>query len=214
LARISGGEVQPIQQILPPGMPGYERFKLYPFNPVKARRLIAAADPADREITVWTDTESPNFEAAAYYRRQLRKLGFTVHLKVVSAAAYFTVIGNARTPNLDTGWANWFADYAHPADFFEPLLSGAAIHPFESSNFGRIDVPSLSSKIAALGKARLGPSQERRYASLDRGFMRLAPWVPYGTPTWSTFVSSAVDLDKLIWNPLFGTDLTSFRLSP
>jgi peptide/nickel transport system substrate-binding protein len=88
LARISEGDLQPIQQILPPGMPGYERFKLYPFNPAKARRLIAAADPEDREITVWTDTESPNFKAAAYYRRQLRKLGFTVHLKAVGSDAY------------------------------------------------------------------------------------------------------------------------------
>jgi hypothetical protein len=31
--------------------------------------------------------------------------------------------------------------------------------------------------------------------------------------TWSTFVSGAVDLDTLIWNPLFGTDLTSLRLT-
>jgi hypothetical protein len=32
--------------------------------------------------------------------------------------------------------------------------------------------------------------------------------------TWSTFVSKAVDLDKLVWNPLFGTDLASLRFEP
>jgi hypothetical protein len=42
--------------------------------------------------------------------------------------------------------------------------------------------------------------------------MELAPWAPYGTITVSTFVSSAVDLDEVIFNPTMGQDLTSFQL--
>jgi hypothetical protein len=41
--------------------------------------------------------------------------------------------------------------------------------------------------------------------------MEQAPWAPYGTLTVSTFVSSAIDLDKVIFNPTFGQDLTSFE---
>jgi hypothetical protein len=41
--------------------------------------------------------------------------------------------------------------------------------------------------------------------------MKLAPWVPYGTRTLSTFVSKRVDLSKVVWNPSFGADLASFQ---
>lgn len=33
----------------------------------------------------------------------------------------------------------------------------------------------------------------------------------YGTSTTSTFVSSAIDLDKVIYKPTFNRDLTSFQ---
>ena len=41
--------------------------------------------------------------------------------------------------------------------------------------------------------------------------MEQAPWAPFGTRVLSTFVSSAIDLDKIIWNPTFSDDLTSFQ---
>ena len=41
LTRISAGWLKPIQQILPPGMPGYARFELYPYD-------LAKAQPPDR----------------------------------------------------------------------------------------------------------------------------------------------------------------------
>jgi peptide/nickel transport system substrate-binding protein len=211
LRRIYADQLVPTHQILPPGMPGYRKFDLYPHSLAKARKLIAMARPKDREITVWTDTESPNEEAGAYYASALKQLGFKVHLKVVNADNYFTVIGNRSTPNLDTGWSNWFADYAHPSDWFQPLLAGASILSRYNWNFSLIDAPSLNAKIAELGRQPLGPAQERQYAALDRSYMELAPWVPYGTRTLSTFVSKRVDLSKVVWNPLIGPSLTSFQ---
>jgi hypothetical protein len=41
--------------------------------------------------------------------------------------------------------------------------------------------------------------------------MEQAPWAPYGTSTLPTFVSSRVDLDKVVFNPTFAQDLTSFE---
>jgi hypothetical protein len=34
---------------------------------------------------------------------------------------------------------------------------------------------------------------------------------PFGNLTPSTFVSAAIDLDRVIFSPIFGQDLTSFR---
>jgi peptide/nickel transport system substrate-binding protein len=212
LRRIYGGELSPSQQILPPGMPGYRKFVLFPHNLAKARRLVAAADPSDRDVTVWTDTEPPQLEAAAYYRSQLQKIGLHAHLKVVNADDYFFVISNPSTPNLDTGWSNWFADYPHPDDFFRPTLLGSNITTVDNGNFSQIDVPALNAKIDELNGAPLDPALERGYAALDRSYMKRAPWAPFGNLMTSTIVSKAVDLGKVVWNPLIGTDLTSFQL--
>jgi peptide/nickel transport system substrate-binding protein len=210
LQRIYLGQILPTQQVLPPFMPGYKKLDLYPHNLAKARRLIVAAHPRDREITAWTDNESPNDKAGAYYASVLRKLGFKVHLKVLNADSYFAQIGATSTANLDTGFANWFEDYPHPNDFFHPLLSGSSIFPFYNSNFGQVDVPSLNRRIGALSKVS-GPVPQARYAALDRSYMRLASLAPYGTRMLSSFVSSTVDLNKLVWNPTFGQDLTSLQ---
>jgi len=209
LSRIYGGQLAPTHQILPPGMLGYRRFDLYPHSVEKARRLIALASPRDREITVWTDTESPNYEAGAYYAQVLRKLGFRVHEKVLSVDFYFSAIGRSARANLDTGWSDWFEDYPHPNDFFQPLVAGESVLPTYSSNFTQIDQPALNRRIAGLRERRR--ISEPGYATLDRSYMKLAPMVPYGTRLLSTFVSKRVNLDKVIWSQTFGTDIASLR---
>jgi peptide/nickel transport system substrate-binding protein len=211
LERIYAGSLQAIQQVLPPGMPGYEKLELYPHDMAKAKQLIAEANPSDRDITVWTDDEAGQDEAGAYYQDVLKQLGFNAKLKVLNADDYFTVIGNQTTPDLDTGWSDWFEDYPHPNDFFQPLLAGESILPTNNGNFAEIDDPALNAKITQLGEEELGPKQEAEYAALDREYMEQAPWAPYGTRTVTTFVSSAIDLDKVIFNPTFGQDLTSFE---
>jgi peptide/nickel transport system substrate-binding protein len=211
MEKIYAGSLKAIQQILPPGMPGYEKLGLYPHNMAKAKKLIAEANPSDRNITVWTDNESPNNEASTYYQGVLNKLGFNAKLKEVNAEDYFTLIGNKSTPNLDTGWADWFQDYPHPNDFFQPLLAGESILPVGNGNFAQINDPKLNAKIKKLGEEPLGPKQEAEYAALDREYMELAPWAPYGTRTVSTFVSSAIDLGSVVFNPTFGQDLASFQ---
>ena len=211
LERIYAGQMKASQQILPPGMPGHEDLTLYPHNMAKAKKLIAEAEPSDSNITVWTDNFSPSDDVGAYYQNVLDELGFSVKLKVLNADNYFTVIGNASTPDLDTGWANWFVDYPNPIGFFEPL-AGSNITPTNNLNLAQISVPSLNKKIDQLSTQRLGPQQEKEFAALDREFMEQAPWAPYGNVTLSIFVASDIELDKVIWNPTFSGDLTSFQL--
>lgn len=212
LERIYAGSLAAAHQILPEGMPGHEAFDLYPHDMAKAKELLAQANPSDREITVWTLNESPNDEAAAYYEGVLDELGFDAKLKTINAQVYISVIGNGSTPDLDTGWINWYEDYPNPNNFFQLPLSGESISPIYNTNLAYMDDPKLNAKIAKLGEEQLGPEQEAEYAELDREFMEQAPWAPYGTNTVSTFVNSEIDLDKVIFNPTFGHDLTSFEL--
>jgi peptide/nickel transport system substrate-binding protein len=211
LERIYAGQIKGTQQILPPGMPGYEQFELYPYDLDKAKEMIKEANPSDMDITVWTDTESPNNEAGEYLNEVLKELGFNTTLKILNADNYFTVIGNLSTPDLDAGWSDWFQDYPHPNDFFQPLLAGESIQSTNNNNFAQFDDPAVNSQVKKLGAEQLGPDQEKAYAELDKEVMEEAPWAPYGTRTLSTFVSDAIDLESVIFNPTFGHYLSSFE---
>ncbi len=211
LERIYAGQLTAGQQILPEGMPGHKPFELYPYDLAKAKALMKEASPSQRQVTVWTNSEPENREATEYYVAVLKKLGLEPRLKVVNAENYFTVVGNHSTPELDTGWLDWIADYPNPNDFFQPLFSTEALQETNNYNLAELDVPEFNQKIAQLGQETLGPKQEAEYAELDKGYMEQAPWAPYGSRTTTTFVSSAVDLENVIFNPTFGQDLTSFQ---
>jgi peptide/nickel transport system substrate-binding protein len=211
LERIYSGGLAASHQILPEGMPGHKPLDLYPHNMAKAKEMLKEANPSDMDITVWTDTESPNNEAGEYYESVLKELGFNAKLKIINADNYFTIIGNKTTPDLDTGWSDWYEDYPHPNDFFQPLLAGESILPTNNGNFANIDEPELNKEIAKLSEEQLGPKQEAAYAELDKKYMELAPWIPYGQRTLTTFVASNINLENIITNPTFFQYLTSFE---
>jgi len=211
LERIYAGTLEATQQVLPQDMPGYEKFDPYPYNLGKAKKLIAEANPSDRQITLWSLNLPPTDEAGEYYQQVLEKLGFDVTLKQVDASNYFTVIGNSSTPNLDTGFANWLLDYPHPNDYFAPQLTGEAILPAGNSNYALFDDPEVNAKTRQLGRRQLSPEVERGYAALDRTVMKQAPWAPFGALVLGTFVAESIDLDKLVVSPIYGQDLTSFE---
>jgi peptide/nickel transport system substrate-binding protein len=86
LERIYAGTMRATQQVLPAAMPGHQTIHPYPHNIAKARELIAAADPRDRKVTVFTDDYGPNKQAGEYYEGVLHQLGFDTTLKVIPAA--------------------------------------------------------------------------------------------------------------------------------
>ncbi|HEY2715425.1 MAG TPA: ABC transporter substrate-binding protein [Solirubrobacterales bacterium] len=211
LERVYAGQLLGAQQVLPPGMPGYEKLDLYPHSMAKAKELLAAANPSDRAITVWGDNESPNNEAVEYYGGVLEELGFEVTLKIINSDNYFTVIGNDSTPDLDTGFAAWFAEYPNPNAFFQPMLTEGSLAPTNATNLARFADPGISARIEQLATEPLGSQQEDEYAEVDKEVMEQAPLLPYGNATAPTFVSSAIDLEAVIFNPTFSQDLTSFQ---
>ena len=211
LERIYAGQLAATQQILPPGMPGYKKFELYPHDMAKAKALIAEANPSDRNITVWTDNESPNDEAGTYYQDVLKKLGFNAKLKIINADNYFTVIGNDRRPtSTPAGRTGSRTTRTRTTSSSRCWRAKASCRP--TTRTSRRSTTRRSTKRSpSSAKKQLGPEQEAEYAALDKAYMEQAPWAPYGNRTVSTFVSSAIDLDKVIFNPTFGQDLTSFQ---
>jgi peptide/nickel transport system substrate-binding protein len=214
LNRIFGGRMHPTQQILPPGMPGYQEFKLYPGPDMnKAKQLIAEANPPDKDITVWTDDEPDRKRIGEYYHDLLTQLGFNATLKVIAGDVYWTTIGNQSTPDVDTGFADWFQDFPHPDDFFRPLLNGASILPTNGNNYSRVSIPENDAKMNDLRTKLIGDGGvEQGYSELDKAYMEQAVWAPYGNEQFSTFLSERMDFGKSYHHLLFNHDYTSLAI--
>jgi peptide/nickel transport system substrate-binding protein len=211
LNRVFGGRLHATQQILPPGMPGYQEQKLYPGPDLaKAKQLLAEANPTDKDITVWTDDEPDRKRIGEYYHDLLTQLGFNAQLKVLAGATYFTTIGNETTPDLDTGFADWFQDFPHPDDFFRPLLNGASILPTNSNNFSRVNIPANDATMDKLLQQQLTDPVKQQYADLDKAYMEQAVWAPYGNEQFATFVSNRIDFGKAYSHLLFNQDYAAF----
>jgi peptide/nickel transport system substrate-binding protein len=215
LNRVFGGRLAPTQQILPPGMPGYQEYKLYPGpDMAKAQQLLSEANPSDKDITVWTDDEPDRKRLAEYYEDVLKQLGFNTTLKVIAGDVYFTTIGNEKTPDLDTGFSDWFQDFPHPDDFFRPLLNGESDLPTNSNNFSSVNIPELDARMDELLQKQItDEGVEDGYAALDKSYMEQAVWAPYGNEEFTTFVSDRIDFDTVYHHLLFNEDYTSFALT-
>jgi peptide/nickel transport system substrate-binding protein len=213
LNRVFGGRLHPTQQILPPGMPGYEEYKLYPGpDMTKAKQLLAEANPSAKDITVWTDDEPNRKRIGEYYQDLLTQLGFNAKLKVIAGDVYFTTIGNTTTPDLDTGFADWFQDFPHPDDFFRPLLNGENILPTNNSNYSQVKIPENDATMDKLRQQQLTDEVKKQYAALDKSYMQQAVMAPYGNEQYATFVSDRIDFDQAYSHLLFGQDFSALRL--
>jgi len=211
--RLLGGRLHPTQQILPPAMPGYQQYRRYPGPDLaKAKQLLAQASPTDKTITVWTGDQPERRRIAEYYGDVLTKLGFTVTLRTLAANIYYVTIGNAATPDLDTGIASWSPDFPHPDVFFRPLLNGANIRPVNSSNFSHTANTGNDSVMDALLRQQLSDETARQYAMLDQSYMRDAVWAPFGNEQLTTFVSDRIDCARTYRHVVFGADYCSFAV--
>ncbi len=213
LAKLYGGLLSPTQQVLPSSMQGYKKIELYPQSMTKAKQLISEANltPAEKKITVWTDDVEPNSNVGQYYQSVLNKLGFDAKLNVVNGSTYFTTLGNLKTPKLNTGFSDWFQDFPHPNDFFEPLLNGSAIHPTNNNNYAQLNDPAINKQIDSLAQKQLDDVTDQ-YSALDKQIMEQAPWAPYGQRQLSLFTSDRIDFDNAIWSPVFDQDYSSLAL--
>jgi peptide/nickel transport system substrate-binding protein len=216
LNRIFGGRLHPTQQFLPPGMPGYQEFQPFEGRPdmERAQQLLTEANPSDRDITVWTNDEPDRKRIGEYYADLLNQLGFNAQLRIISGDVYFTTIGNEKTPDLDTGFGNWFQDFPHPDDFFRPLLSTEGDIPTNSNNWGNVRIPELDARMNELVQSQLTDEGiEEGYAELDKAYMERAVVAPYGNEQFTTFVSDRIDFDTTYHHLLFNADYSSFAIT-
>jgi peptide/nickel transport system substrate-binding protein len=142
----------------------------------------------------------------------LNKIGLDAKPKIIDAAVFGQVVGNAKT-EAQTGVTNWFQDFPHPKDFMS-LVDGRSIQPTNNQNPGNVDDPEITSGIAELSREpELTDEVADRWGELNKKLVERAWVVPYGHKKLATFVSERMDFDNCsIFHPVNYNDYSSFCL--
>ncbi len=213
LKRLAGGLGETTENILPPTYPSFSPHRLYRHDLRKAIRLVRESGYRGRKVVVWNHDVPADLPFTEYLVSVLNRIGFRAHEKVVTASNYWTTLGKEKT-RAQIGFADWFQDYPHPLDWFGVLLDGRTITPTHNSNYANFDVGWVNRKIQALTRSpRLTPQVGRRWSTLDREAMRLAPWAPFLNREQTNFFSARVDLDCYVNNVLYEFDYATICVS-
>src|ERR687893_351058 len=222
LARLFAGEVAPGCSFLPPGQPGFDEaldVEECPWgNPneppdiERARQMIEDAGVAGTEVTVYGNNDDPTDKVTQAYADQLNKLGFKATPKILDGGVYFQTIGSQKT-KAQTGFANWFADFPHPKNFFF-LVDGKSIQPTNNQNFGNVDDPEITKGIAELNQEpEMTDEVAAQWGDLNKKLVERGWLAAYGHRKLATFFSERMDFENCArFHPVYFNDYSSFCL--
>jgi peptide/nickel transport system substrate-binding protein len=220
LQRVFGGRLQPTCNFLPPSYAGsgYEKNDPCPWGDPngpgdinKAKQLVQQSGTAGMEVTVWGNNKDPRPAIVDYYRDLLNQIGFKAKSKILDQQVYFATIGDKST-KAQTGFTDWYQDFPHPNDFFEPNLSSAALASNPTFNFEFKAPPGLDDTLAKL-KPQDPTKVAADWAALDKNVVDEAHLAVYGNELSTSFFSERMDFDKCNGvHPVYKNDWALFCL--
>ena len=183
IVRLINGRGHPTDQVLPPGMPGYDKsYKGYPYDVKKAKELLKEAGYANGFTTqLYVYNTDPNPRIAQAIQADLARIGIKVELRSLGQAQVIAAGGTPKTaPMVWSGGMAWVDDFPDPSDFYGPILGcGSAVQGgWNWAWYCNKDIDALAAKADTL----IQPSQQKeRLATWRKVFssaMKEAPWVP------------------------------------
>jgi peptide/nickel transport system substrate-binding protein len=183
-------------QLLPPGMPGYQNWQLYPLTGVNERSLAKANELARGKLRsgkavlyAFAMGFSPALSQVVSYN--LSRIGIKVDVELYAAPVLLEKAGTQGEP-FDLAILGWQADYADPSNFVNPLFDGNRIQQQHNSNMSYLDDPSLNRRMQEAYRLS-GDERLDAYAALDRDLVRDAvPVAAYLTTNARIYVSESV----------------------
>jgi len=192
-------------QILPPGMPGFQNAKIYPMRgpDVRRARALAAGHLRRGKAVLYTCSEPGYCVAPAQVLQQnLKAIGLRVEIKTFPFGIYLQKAKTLGEP-YDIILIGWTGSYNDPREFLL-LFDGRS----GAQNYSRFNSPTYNRLLDVAGRLS-GPARYRAYGSLDVRLMRdEAPTIPYAVYNDWTFVSERVGC--VVKNPYL--DLTAVCL--
>jgi peptide/nickel transport system substrate-binding protein len=201
----NGGPTQGVAltHVLPDGINGSQDmpkgYDPYPYNPSKAKQMLAAAGVKNLTLTLlYRPTSTIQTKMAQTLQSDLSNIGIKV--KLLSATPsdfyvkYLEVPSVAKRGVWDlalAGWApDWYGDAA--VSFFGPLFSGPPSYPPVGSNFGFYSNPNVTAMIGRGATSASASAAATAWAQADQAVMKDAPFYPIVDPYQPLYHASYV----------------------
>jgi peptide/nickel transport system substrate-binding protein len=208
---------RPTCQIVPPHLPGYQRYCPYTRNPgadgrwrgpdlARARRLVGASGTKGMRVTVWDTLQPQQYVAEGRVAvAALRRLGYRAALRLLPDNTYFTYTNDSRhgAQVIDGGWN---ANYPTADDFIGKLTCSFFVPADGTATTDGSELcdPALDNAVARAATLQTTDplAANALWAKLDRKLTDLAVWLPTTTPYETDLLSNRVS--NYQYNPVWG----------
>jgi ABC-type oligopeptide transport system substrate-binding subunit len=176
-------------QILPPGMGGFKRTKVYPIQGANVAKAKQLAGSNCKSVSLWTSTSPTGQNLGQVFKANLSQIGCDVNVKLFQGFQIYTAAG-AKGADYDAALVGWNQDYPDPYDFIDVLLNGENIHDSNNNNLAYFNVPAINKEMAAANKLS-GDKRYEAYGNLDVKITNnYAPWAAYDNRNEREFTSA------------------------
>jgi peptide/nickel transport system substrate-binding protein len=191
-------------QVLPPGMPGFEDARLFPLKgaDVEQARKLAQGATRGGKATLYTFASAPGPALAQVVQYNLGRIGLDTEVQTYDRVVQHEKIAT-RGEAFDLALDAWVADYPDPANFLDVLLNGTRIQEANNTNVSYFNDPVTNRKLQQASRL-YGAERLAAYAAIDRDVMKdRAPVAPFANAMAKTFVGQ--DLGCFTHSTVYGT---------
>jgi ABC-type transport system substrate-binding protein len=209
IVKLINGRAVPANQVLPPGMPGYEdSYQGLGHDPEKAKALLKEAGYADGfSTTLYANNTDPNPRIAQAIQQDLTAVGIKADLKTLAQENVIAAAGTPdQAPMTWSGGMAWSQDYPDPSDFYTPILScsSAVQGGWNWSFYCRKDLDEKAAQADALADPAKMDERLGLWRDIYRQVMADAPWVPIYNEKYYTMRAPRIGgPDALFVDPIY-----------
>lgn len=177
LVKLQTGVAWSLDQLLPPGVAGYEKGLGAPYtgyDAQKAKQLLAQAGYPNgftTTLTCWNQDPLPKLMQSIQY--DLSAIGIKANIKLLNQSNYFTMVG--KPGEISLGIMGWVADFPDPSNFLPPLFTKAGIGGYNGSFYSS---PHTEALVAAAENTLDPAKRASTYAEVQRSILDQAATVP------------------------------------
>jgi len=179
IVRLLHQTVLPAKGILPPSIPGFNPdLTGYPYDPAKARQLLAAAGyPHGFSCRLWFEAGNPLMEpAASAVQYDLAQAGIKAQLNPVTMAAF--IDSSERRKTMQCGLTGWSQDYPDPSDFLDTQFNGNHITEEGCQNVAFYNNAKVNALFAEAATCKDPARRLQLYQVAEQTVVTDAPLVP------------------------------------